>query len=130
MDPTPLVIDEIDAGAEFVKRFSRYQPVRAAYWLKASEEAVRYLHVAFDGLTDDTFDVAYGEVLRITNEMTDHYIDPFRVKLVGADDPVVRAVLDIYRRYPGRIPTRFNGSALGGVAVDAVYIYPQPAATP
>jgi len=63
-------------------------------------------------------------VLRITQQMKDHYIDPFRVKVIGADHPVAQSVLEIYKRYPGRVPTRVNGSLFGGMAVAEVYIYP------
>jgi hypothetical protein len=62
--------------------------------------------------------------------MRDHYIDPFRVKVVSTHDPVAKAILDIYRRFPGRIPPRFNGPVLGGVAVAEVYIYPPLPARP
>jgi hypothetical protein len=130
MDQTPLVSDEIDAGAEFIRRLHGYRPVKAAFWLRRAEEGERYLHVALDGLTEHNINDAYVEVLRITQAMKDHYIDPFRVNLVTLDDPVVRAVLDIYRRFPGRVPPRYHGPVLGDVAVAEVYIYPQPAAKP
>ncbi len=98
----------------------------AAFWLKASDEGVRYLYVVPSGLTDDNFDVAYGEVLRIAGAMSGRYLDPFRVRLIGLHDPLARAALDIYRQYPGRIPTRFNGPVFGGIPVDEVYLYPPP----
>jgi hypothetical protein len=130
MDQTPLVMDEIEAGKEFIRRMQAYQPVKAAWWMRETEDAGRYLHVALEGLTMDNIDAAYGEVLRIANEMKDHYIDPFRVKLVSPDDPAARAILDHYRRYPGRVPLRLNGSVLGKVAAAEVYIYPLPAPRP
>jgi len=43
---------------------------------------------------------------------------------------MAKAILDIYRRFPGRIPPRFNGPVLGGVAIAEVYIYPQLPAKP
>lgn len=130
MDPSPLVMDEIDAGAEFIKRLNAYRPVKAACWLRKSEDEERYLYVALDGLTDKNADSAYGEVLRIAGEMKDRYIDPFRVKVISTDHPVAKAILDIYRRYPGRIPTRYNGHAFGGTGVAEVYIYPEVEAKP
>jgi hypothetical protein len=123
MDTSPLVMDEIDAGAEFLKQLHAYQPVKAACWLREGEDEERYLYVALEGLTEDNFDVAYGEVLRITAAMKEHYLDPFRVKLISKSDPVARAVMDIYRRFPGRIPTRFNGRVFGERAVAEIYIY-------
>jgi hypothetical protein len=130
MDKTPLVMDEIEAGKELIKRMDAYQPVKAAWWMRPAEDGERYLHVALDGLTVDNTDAAYREVLRIANEMPDHYIDPFRVKLVSTNDPAARAVLDIYRSYSGRkIPTRVNDSVLGGEVAE-VYLYPPPGSKP
>ncbi len=125
MDPAPLVMCEIDAGEEFIKRLSAYQPVRAACWLRPTEDSERYLYVALEGLTDENIDAGYKEVLRVTREMKDHYIDPFRVRLIRTDHPVAKAILDIYRRFPGPVPTRPGGSSLGGMPVTEAYIYPQ-----
>lgn len=125
MDTSPLVIDEIEAGAEFLKQLHAYQPVRAACWLREAEDEERYLYAALDGFADDNFDIAYGEVLRITRAMKDHYLDPFRVKLISTSDPVARAIMDVYRRFPGRTPTHWNGRVFAGRAVAEVYIYPE-----
>ncbi|MBI3821200.1 MAG: hypothetical protein HY289_00805 [Planctomycetes bacterium] len=123
MDKAPLVIDEIDAGREFIKRLNAYQAVKAACWLREADDGERYLYIALEGLTAEN--VAYGEVMRVTSAMKDHYIDPFRVKLIATTDPIAKAVLDLYRRYPGRMPTRFDGSIFGGTAAAEVYVYPQ-----
>jgi hypothetical protein len=125
MDTSPLVMEEIGAGAEFLKQLHAFQPVKAACWLREAEYEERYLYAALEELTDDNFDIAYGEVLRITGAMKDHYLDPFRVKLISTSDPVAKAVMDVYRRFPGRIPTRFNGRVFAGRAVAEVYVYPE-----
>jgi len=124
MDTSPLVIDEINAGAEFLKQLNDYQPVTAACWLRESEDEERYLFAALDGLTPETSQTAYGEVSRITGEMRDNYLDPFRVKLIGQDHPVAKAVGEIYRRYPGPIPTRLNGRVFAGSSFEEIYVYP------
>jgi hypothetical protein len=38
MDQGQLVSEEIDAGAELVRRLDQYVPVKAAFWVKDSEE--------------------------------------------------------------------------------------------
>ncbi len=124
MDTSPLVMDEIDAGAEFLKQLHTYQPVQAACWMREGEDEERYLYVALEGLTNGNFDIAYGEVLRITEAMKDHYLDPFRVKLMTADDSVAKAILQIYSEFPARIPTRLNGRVFAGRGVVELYIYP------
>src|SRR3954449_4517715 len=101
MDQGPLVSEEINAGAIMVREFDRYEPVKAAFWLKASDEEQRYLYLASDRIDDTNFDVAYREVLRLANEMRSPYLDPFRVKLIGGEDPLALAALDINKRFPG-----------------------------
>jgi hypothetical protein len=125
MDQTPLVMDEIDSGEAFIKQMNNYSPVVGACWLRPVEDGERYLYVVLRDLTDDNADLAYREVLRIANQLKDReYIDPFRVKIIGLNDPIAKAIADIYRRYPGHIPTRYNGPVFGGQAVAEVYIYP------
>jgi len=124
-------MDEISAGEAFIRRLHDYTPVKAAWWMRNAEGGYRYLYVAIDGLNENNFDLVYGEVRRITREMKDdYYIDPFRVNVVSTNDPVAKAIMDVYRRFPGRIPPRFVGRVLGGVAVAEVYIYPQLPARP
>ena len=36
--------------------------------------------------------------------------------------------MDINRRYPVNMPTRFGGTKFGGMGVEGVYIYPDPVA--
>jgi len=129
MDQGPLVTEQIDAGAKFLAEFQKYAPVQAAFWLK-EEEGGWNLYVASDQINDDNFDVAYGEVLRIAGQIQEPWFDPFQVKLISLDDPLAQAALDIRRRYPGRIPTRFHGKTFGGVSVDEVYVYPSPIPVP
>ncbi|MDX1946193.1 MAG: hypothetical protein SFU86_12410 [Pirellulaceae bacterium] len=124
MDTIPLVADEIDAGFDFLRRMNDYRHVTAACWLRAGENEERYLYAAVEGLTVANSGPAYLEVLRITQEMTDHYLDPFRVKLIEVNDPVAKAIEEIYRRFPAPIPTRFQGRVFAGMAVSEVYIYP------
>lgn len=116
--------DGIDAGAEFLKRLNAYRPVVAACWLREDVSEERYLYAALDGLTVQNSGAAYDEVSRIADEMTEHYIDPFRVQLVSPDNRVAKAVLDVYRRYPARIPTRFDGQVFAGAAAVEAYVYP------
>jgi hypothetical protein len=126
MDQGPLVSEEIEAGAELIREFDRFQPIKAAFWLKASDEEQRYLYIASDQIKDTNFDVAYGEVLRLANKMQSPYLDPFRVKLIGGEDPLARAAVDVQRRFPRPTVTRFGGKSFAGLSVDDVTIYPSP----
>jgi hypothetical protein len=127
MDKAPLVMDEIEAGKALVERLNDHFSVIAACWLREGEGGERYLYVALDGLTVPKADLAYGEVIRIAGEMKDHYIDPFRVKIIGPTDPIAKAVTALYRRFPGRTPpTRLNEPIFGVGDVEEMYIYPPP----
>ncbi len=129
MDQEPLVIEETDAGAVLVNRLDKYVPVKAAFWLKESDEGPWYLYIASDQINDRNLDTVYGEVLRLAGQMASPSIDPFRVKLIPTSDPLAQAALDIHRRYPGRLATRLGGKNFGGMGVDGVYVYPASIAT-
>ncbi len=124
MDQGPLVKEEIDAGEELARQFNEYLPVKAAFWLKPSDGPYRYLHIASEGINDQNLDVGYGEVLRLANRMRSPYMNPFRVKLLSADNPLARAAAEINERFPGNIATRFEGESFGGIGVEDVYVYP------
>jgi hypothetical protein len=126
MDQGPLVAEQITAGARFLREFEKYVPVQSAFWLKDSETGEWYLYVASEQINDDNFDVAYGEVVRIWEVLRDPWFDSLQVKVIGADDPLAKAVLDIRGRYPGRTTLRLNGQALGGLSVEELYVYPSP----
>ena len=120
MDYGPLVAEEIDAGAELVRQFDQYEPVAAAFWLKASDEEYRYLYIASeqpDGIT-----AAYREVFRLASRSP--VLDPFRVKLIGVANPLAQAALEIHARFPALLPTRLGGMSFGGQSADDVYVYP------
>ena len=126
MDHEPLVKEQIDAGARFLREFDKYAPVRVAFWLRESEGRYWHLYVASDEITDDNFDLAYGEVIRIAAEFRNPWFDPLRVKVLSADDPLAKAALEVQQRFPGWAPPRVSDTMFGGVFVDEVYIYPSP----
>jgi hypothetical protein len=127
MDQEPLVTEQIDAGKKFLDAFKKYVPVRVAFWLKPDEDIDWYLHIASDKISFESLPRDYTDVWQATREVDDPNFDPFRVRLIRSDDPLARAALDIYRRYPAsRIPTRIQGRSFGGTNVEGVYIYPPP----
>jgi hypothetical protein len=126
MDQGSLVNDQVEVGARFLREFQKYLHIDTAFWLKENEESDWNLYVVSQEITDDNFDVAYGEVLRIAKRLPDAWFDPFQVKLLGVNHPLARAILEIQGYYPGRAPTRLQGRVLGGVNVEDVYIYRLP----
>ena len=130
MDQGPLVTEQSDAGDALIQEFNKYAPVRAAFWLKESEDGQWYLHLVSDRINDSNFDLAYGEVLRIVGKKPNLWLDPFQVKVTGVDDPLAGAVMGIQQAYAGRLATRFRNRQLGGLSVEEIYIYSSPVATP
>ncbi len=128
MDHGPLVEKEADAGAELVRELDKVYPVKAAFWLKASDEEQRHLYIASESIDGATIVAAYREVLRLAKTLKSDGLDPFRVKLIGAQNPLAEAAMEINNRFPGTMATRLGGTTFGGISVDDVYIYP-PALT-
>ncbi len=126
MDQGTLVSEQIDAGAAFVRAFNCYQPIKAAFWLKKTDENQTYLYLASDQINDANFDLAYGEVIRLSNQMRLHDFNPFRVKVLNADKPLARAAVEINDRFPGRLGSRLEDGLFGGVWIDSGYIYSSP----
>jgi hypothetical protein len=130
MDQGSLVTEQIDAGAKLASEFGKRTPLQAAFWLKESEDREWYLYLVSDRIDDTNFDVAYAEVIRLLGRGPHIWLDPFQVKVAGADDPVAKAVIDIQRMYPSPLATRLRNRLLGGVSVDEVYLYPIPVPAP
>lgn len=131
MDQELLVEQQIDAGAKFLSEFGKIAPVMIAYWSQDSEDGPWYLHVASEKIDDTSRYDAYGEVNRIARELQDPYLDPFRVKLIGADKPAARALFEYRSRFPAyTLPIRYRGFELGHVGIREAYVYPSQLAVP
>jgi hypothetical protein len=129
MDQEPLVREQIDAARKFIDELDKHIPVRAAFWLKTDEDSGWYLYVASDEVGDRSIRPAYAKVGKVSEMIDDPNFDPFRVKLIGMDDPLARAAQEIYQRYPARIPIHRLGERFGGTYVEGLYLYPPPVAT-
>jgi hypothetical protein len=126
MDQKPLVIEETDAGAELVTRFESCMPVQAAFWLRPADENDWNLYIASDQINENAYDLGYGEILRLAQEMRDPNLDPFRVRRIPATSPLAEAARKFNPRFPGKMATRFQDEEFGGSNVNGVYVYPIP----
>lgn len=124
MDQGPLVKEEIEVGAAFVRELDRHVPVKAAFWLKESDGVFRYLYVVSDQVKDTNLDVAYGQAFQVANAMDSPYLDPFRLKLLNSEHPLARAAVEVYQSLHRQGATRLGWGVFGGLTVDDVYIYP------
>lgn len=124
MGENPLVNEQIDAGADFVRDFNDYVSVSVACWVVPAESDDMFLYIASDDIDDTNFDVAYGEVLRRLSGKTSQWLDPFQIKLVNSSDPIAHDAVEIRDRYAAPLGTRYGGSSIGGMSIDRAYIYP------
>lgn len=129
MDKGPLVSQQIDAGIRFLEEFNKCYPVQFAFWLREDDD-FQYLYIASEQITDENFDVAYGEVARIGISNPDPWFDIFQVKVRGTDDALVKGVAEIYQRYRGRAPIHLYNQVFAGTQVEELYIYPSPTPVP
>jgi hypothetical protein len=130
MNCEPLVAERIDAGARFLREFDKYAPVSTAFWLKRSERRHWDLYVASPKITDENFEEALDEMIRITGELRDPWLESVRVKLIRTDTPAAQAALARQRPYPGRTLPRVCDTLFGDIMADEVYIYPLPLPAP
>jgi hypothetical protein len=124
MGQATLVIEEKDAGKDLIDRIGEIWPIQVAFWLKPADSSQWYLYIVAEGIDDSNVDRGYREVLRQIQDMQTPYLDPFQVKLIKADDPLARAVMEVHHRYPGRFGINYNGRNLGGMSIEGAYLYP------
>ena len=93
-------------------------PDEAAFWIRPVDDGHWTLCIVSKEIDEKTYDLGYGEVLRLVQEMKTPYIDPFQVRLLRGDDPLALAALEIHRRYPGNMATRLGGREFGAIAVE------------
>jgi hypothetical protein len=124
MGQETLVNEQIDAGEEFLRDFNDYVSIGAAFWINPADSEVWYLYIASTEINDGNIRDVYSEVLRRVGSTRNQWLDAFQIKLLNSSDPLAAEVVEIRHRYPLKIPTRYNGSSIAGLAIDGAYIYP------
>ena len=137
MDQDLLVMDWIDSGKRLIEALAREGfEVGVAFWARLTEDGRWYLHVASRFVDDKGQRAAYRLLHDTLRKTADIWIDPFDIRVIGMNDSLAEAALDLIkpkvpdspfavrnpRPYPGM--TRFGGSSLGGISVEGAYIYP------
>ena len=129
MDQGSLVKEQIDAGNRFLREFRKYAPVIVAFWLKDSEIGRWALYVACKWTSDAPYGLAFGEVVRLAGKLKDRNFDPFQVRLLRVQDPMVKAALAAYAGRPPKIPFRTRAVDFGGIDAEDVYFVQGPTIT-
>ena len=122
-----LVNEQIDAAGELVEQFDKFMPVIAAFWVKAADERSWSLYIAAQRVKQEGVARGNREIVRICQSINSPYLDLFQVKLVSADHPLARGVLDIHRRYPASFPfVMARPRSAGSASTERTYIHRLP----
>jgi hypothetical protein len=132
MDQEVLVDRKIEDGGRLTWRLvADGLALTTAFWVKMVDEGFYRLYIALPLLPAGKIGEAYGRVYASLSKLSGMELTLSEIKLVGADDPLARAVLDIQRHYSARIAKWMRPGMLGGVDIEKLYIYavPKPSGT-
>ncbi len=121
-----LLVERIDDGHKLIIELLRDGfDVTAAFWVRTSEDGTWLLYINSETVDVKKVSEAYRRVYACLNRLGPSSVAPSEVKLINPSNPISVAAVLVRDRYPGRMPTRFQGKRLGPMAVDEVYIYPR-----
>jgi DNA-directed RNA polymerase subunit RPC12/RpoP len=124
MDTDTLVDKQIADGRRLAAQLVKDGlDVTAIAWLKASEDGRWLLYIASKAVDEKGPASVYRAVHAALQRLPDSLVSFSEVKLIGADNPITKDILEIQRGQTGKIATRFRELQLGGMAVDEAYIY-------
>jgi hypothetical protein len=126
-----LVEQQIHDGQKLVEHLANHGfHVAAAGWIKIDDDSRWYLYIASSVVDREGPTKAYGVVHPLIRGMpTPLWIDPFDVKLIREADPLALGIRQMHQRYPALLPTWYRQPRLGGVSIEAAYLYPPVGAT-
>jgi hypothetical protein len=123
VDQSSLVEINTDDGRRFVERFAADgNPVKAAFWVKTSEEGIWFLYVVTEAYDRDGPAEVYRAVGASLRKFDKSSLSGSEIKVVSPNNPVAKDVLAIMSRHPGQLGT--GTTTLGSVAVEQSIIYP------
>lgn len=125
MDAIALVADQIDDGRRLLDRLDDDGlDIRAACWVKPSDEGRWWLYIATPAVDELGAIAAYRRVFTVLRSLNDISVVDSDIKLVGIDHPVAQDVHFFQQRFPGRklAPPQFQ--LLGTIPIEEAYIYP------
>lgn len=126
MDQEPLVNEKINAGAKFLAELDKRLPVKVAFWLKRAESVQWYLYAASEQVDEAARGDHYGDLIAAAQQVRDPNFDKFEIRLIGIDEPLTQAVLQVLGPAPDAVPVRLFNRVLGGVGIAEMYVYPVP----
>jgi hypothetical protein len=127
MDQELLVDSKIEDGRRLISQLAADGlAVSAAFWVRTAEEGLHHFYIALPQISAEKIGEAYGRLYTSLSKIPGSELTLSEIRLVGPDNPLAQAVLEIQRHYPGRVATWMRSERLGREPVDKVYIYPVP----
>lgn len=137
MDQNAVVNEQIESGRRLIEKLNNEGfEVQVAFWTRLTDEEKWYLYLASPFVNENGPKAAYGCVFDAMGKMTDLWIDPFEVRVIGTNDSLTQGALAVTKskvpNSPFAVPkpkpyagmTRLGGSTLGGISIVGAYIYP------
>ena len=125
MATVPLVENQIDNGQQLLDRLAEAGvAVRAASWMKRPDQDRWTLYIATPNVDEKGQLDAYRQLRPVLRSLGDEWVTSSDVNLVGENDPLVKDVLDLLRRYPHKAPIVPPRTLMGRIPVEEVYVYP------
>jgi hypothetical protein len=126
MDTELLVENRIDDGRKLVSQLVNDGfEVVAAFWVRTRDERLWFLYIASPAVVPEKIGDAYRAAYAALSKVPGSGISLSQIKLVRPENPVARDAIAARDRSPSRIPARYHGEALGGLAIEEAYIYPE-----
>jgi hypothetical protein len=126
MDQEPLVREWIDAARKFLEELEKHLPVQAAFWLKEDEDTHWNFYVVTERPKNGDRTAEHEAITKAFKTIDDPNFSMSRLSLIGIKDPLARAALEMYQRYPQRIPIFRWREQFGKRYVEGLYLYPPP----
>ena len=131
MDQEPLVEAQIGAGQRFLNEFNRFAEIRCEVWFRESDNGRWYLYIISDRISDADVKLAYRKVLDICRTMDKPRLDPFRIRVIGANTVAATDVLETQRRQAiGTTPAPWPQPLGPGMDEARFYDFPATAVSP
>jgi hypothetical protein len=132
MDQVTLVENLIADGQKLLERLAHErEDVRAAGWIKTSEEGMWLLYLALPGVKKAGTRDAYRRIQAVIRGMPQPFwLRLVDVKVIDSANPLAVAAADFQRRYGATKLLAYPNDHLGGVSIEGAYIYPPVTAVP
>jgi hypothetical protein len=123
MDQSTLVERQIADGGKVVEEIVRSGfPVQASFWARENDSDRWHLYLVSP--TAEEPRAGYRRILPVVRKMPQPlWVEPSELTLIEPTEPLAKAVLQLQRSHPGKLPGRFTGRWFGWTNIEEGYVY-------